>query len=731
MLNVKIPYSDKILMKRLAPSFYLYLFFALLILSSCSTPLNTIVQGDRKLSVSRSIADDNLESVLADINSQFSSLSPDRKSELKILKENLIKYMLEAINTDDAYKIKIYYRAKTYLNKVFPIILKNIDSEVTGGKEFIIIRKAPLWTLKDELEFLDKEAEAYPKSIYDLDLIQGIKIIDYFNKKFSSEIMQKNIKKIYNKSLNKLSTEALAMVPQYEEVYALTHMDGSDQDKILSFFKLFESKTGKFENDLRHIGDKISASGQMDTPELKLIVHFMNFYFQNLSDDVIKTIMSEIVSSGVGPSEEKIMTILFQNTGPGLGKVLQQIGKEKGVGEHFSKLMSVLESSGKSVPYHLVQKIVNEDEGGFEIKSISEKAVGTGTIAQVNRAELIRDGEKFEVALRFLKPGVTARCKEDIAILKKYIPANAELLHAQGIEDLTIMETLIDSVEKFLDEEVDLGIAVERQQKAYEVYSKAIRLEGRATKYRFMNIAVPKVYIPSTGKSHLHVQEFMSGGVKFSDLTDRQTQKIVAEEMLELWFEEALFKSGFLNADLHQGNFRVVLIDDTPSIKIILYDFGLSTTLTSSDQRSFMLVGAGAQLKSPGIIAEGLMASMSSNDPKLKQKILNNIKLEIKANPNFTAEEWIAWCVQKNYFVSDNLGAFARGSLLLKQLPESIGSVDMFNEVIKKTTIRHLKQLTKRKSEYDFPLTNRDMVRVAKDGIKGACKQMIKSFFKR
>ena len=77
-----------------------------------------------------------------------------------------------------------------------------------------------------------------------------------------------------------------------------------------------------------------------------------------------------------------------------------------------------------------------------------------------------------------------------------------------------------------------------------------------------LEMKVPKVYTPPTGSSNLHIQEFASGGVKFSELSDTGAKHVVAQEMVRMWFEQALFESGFLNADLHQGNFRVVLIEE-------------------------------------------------------------------------------------------------------------------------------------------------------------------------
>lgn len=426
-------------------------------------------------------------------------------------------------------------------------------------------------------------------------------------------------------------------------------------------------------------------------------------------------------------TEEAITGVIFQNTGPGLGKVLQQIGKEKGVGENFSRLMSVLESSGKEVPLHLVQAVVDSDKGGYVVREITGKPLGTGTIAQVNKAILVDDQMEKVVALRFLKPGIAKRCKEDITILRQFVPDNEETLLKEGFTDIKVMGTLIDSVEKFLDDEVDLETSVARQKKAYEIYTRSVKIKADP-KFSMLEMKVPDVYSPPKGKSNLHIQEFATGGVKFSELTDLGARKVVAEEMLRMWFEEALFRSGFLNADLHQGNFRIVLIEENSKIKVLLYDFGLSSTLTKEDQRAFILVGAGAYLKSPSTITDGLMSSMNSTDNKIRAKLMADISAEMKVNPAKSPEDWVAWCVQKNYFVSDKLGAFARGSLLLKQLPESMGDTEMFKDIVVKSAMKNLVHSIADR-DYNYPLKKIDLVKLGAIQMKNLCLNLFKSFF--
>jgi predicted unusual protein kinase regulating ubiquinone biosynthesis (AarF/ABC1/UbiB family) len=710
----------------------LFVLLATLILlaTSCSTPTPFVVQSNNKIDGSRAVANSPTDLVLDELKLLIESeVSTERRTEIKIVQENLLKYLIEATESNDEFKIKVFKNATLYFNRIYPVLMNNIKTEKNGTGTIIPIKSAPIWTLKEELNYLNLEIGSLPNPKIKLDLLDGLRVIAPVFKKFNVE-KKTAIAQNYQNAIGKILGTEFDLHPSFSEIENIIEFDGNDDEKILKVVSIVESKLKKHELSIRQIGSEIAKSGQVDmkNPQMKLIVKFMDYYFNHLHSDVIKTIMSELVTGGPKLTQEGVLTIVFQNTGPGLGKLLQQIGKEKGVGDSFSKLMSVLESSGKEVPIHLVRDMVSKDKGGFEIKSITEKPLGTGTIAQVNKAVMVENEMEKVIALRSPKPGIVDRCEDDIKILRNFVPDNEQILLAQGFNDIKVISTLIDSVEVFLNDEVDMEKAVEQQNLGDIAYSRTLKVTNHP-KYSMLEMKVPKVYYPPNGKSNLHIQEFATGGVKFSELTDPKAQKIVAEEMMRMWFDEALFKSGFLNADLHQGNFRIVLLEDDSKIKILIYDFGVSSTLSKEDQRAFLLLGAGAQLKSAETIADGLMASMNSKDSSFKNKLIKEIREELKKNPNREAEEWLIWCVQKNYLVSDKLGAFGRGASLLKQLPEAIGETTMFKDIVLKSASKNLVHSIVDR-QYNYPLSKIDMVKIAGRSAKQSCIEMIKSFFK-
>lgn len=697
-----------------------------LFLSACSFQKTVVNQTSNDQS--RVIANSELEILFDEFKSYVdANLSVERKLEIRTVQENLLKYLIEATESSDADKIKIYREANNYFNKIYPLVLQNIRNERLGLKEFKAIQKAPLWTLKEELRYLNKEASSLPAPKIKIDLIEGLTFFSEIYKNVDAE-QKARLGANYEATVQKFMGQEFNLHPSFTELEALLEGSGTEEQKILRIVNLVDSKISKHEARIRNIGAEIAKSGQIDMklPQMRMMIAFMDYYFKKTPSDVVKTIMSELVSGGAKLTEEEVMKVIFQNTGPGLGKILQQVGKEKGIGPEFEKVAAVLESSGKEVPVHLVKEVVDTDKGGFEVRSIEPKSVGTGTIAQVNKAHIWHDDKEVEVALRIKKPGVEARIKEEIVIFRQFVPEHEALFAEQGMDDLKMMSTMIDGVEKFLNEEIDFGLSVEKQKKGYDVYNRSIKVS--AGEFDMLEMRVPEVYLPPNGKSNLHVQEFATGGVKFANLKDDAVKKVVSQEMVRMWFEEALFRSGFLNADLHQGNFRVVLIEENNKIKILLYDFGLSSTLSKEEQRAFLLVGAGAYMKSPKTLTDGLMVSMNSQDPALRAKLLKDIKAEMKARPNKKPEDWVVWCVQKNYFVSDNLGALARGSLLLKQLPESVGEGELFKSTIAKAAFANIRHSFADR-DYTFPLTKIDMIKLGVAQSKSYCIDLIKKFF--
>lgn len=693
--------------------------FLIVSLTACS------VQPSRSIQQSRAIAEETFQSVVHKfIQNEWENLSEASKAELKTIQLNVSKYVLYSTHLADDQKIAVFRQAENYLNKVYPQFLENLQNEKLGNEKRIHqINLAPFWDLKSEIDFLNSEVKNLkngPVVFKTKDLLAMLKPV---------EVSSDELEMVPFKMIDIKPEEILSLKKELDQIE-------SEDKQILTLVNYFEQKIAPYENKLANLKATLLEVPGLDMSQKQVVlgVEFLDYYYGNIGVEKRKTILSELLHIGPKFTEEEVLKVLFKNSGPGLGKVMQQMGKEAGFSGKMSELMAVLESSGKSVPHHLVQKIVAEDSGEYGIKSIDQKPLGTGTIAQVNRALLWDEGVEKEVALRFLKPGIEAQGKDDIRILKKFVKDREKLLLEAGFEDMNVISVLIESVEKFILEETDIQATIAHQKKAFDVYSRSVIVNSSNNGKMLVEMKVPKIFNPQKLKtkkpSQLHIQEFLAGGKKFQDVSNPEIQKIVAKEMIRMWFGEALFESGYMNADLHQGNFRVLVYEEKNEVKLYLYDFGMSKNLSKDEQRAFLLVGAGAHLNSSDLLVEGLSLAAKNESAQNKKKIKDLIEKEMKLNGKKSAEDWVIWTVQKNLFVSEQLGAFARGSSLLKQLPTTIGEKQLFKDVLVEVGMEKLKKSYADRDFY-FPLKKWDFVKVGKAWVKDSCQQLIQSLFRK
>ena len=213
--------------KKLNIYIFLAVYLGIFVTTSCST--NFVPKlADKNSTNQRSIANSELDEFKTYYDSQ---LSLDRKSEINALQEGLAKYLIEAAHRDDEYKIKIYNEATTYFNKTYPLLLENIRTEKKGGTLFRTIKKAPLWTLKDELFFLNKSVESLPAPTVSIDLLEGIKLIAPFYKNMN--IYKKAaMAGAYQNLFQTFIKSELNLYPSFNEIDDIIALEGNDNDKI-------------------------------------------------------------------------------------------------------------------------------------------------------------------------------------------------------------------------------------------------------------------------------------------------------------------------------------------------------------------------------------------------------------------------------------------------------------------------------------------------------------------
>ncbi len=648
----------------------------------------------------------------------WEAIHDSQKSELLILRDNMIRYILHASYKSDEEKIKIVRDAQTYFNKASSQIMDNIYTiETNGDSELFKLKKAPSWTVESEVEFLNKSLKEVPLPKIGANFNSILEVISNLDPNILNQWKTSN-SQMKEKSFN-----------------FLRHMSNSsnNEDKILKSLNVAEEEIDEYITQFKNAAKKLSESEDIKFNQPfweKSVKEFINDYYDQADIDIFKNMLSDSMKLGHRPSEEEAIQIIFNNSGPGLGKTLQQIGREQGMGDALAEMMSKLESEGKPVPPDLALQIIRSDPGGYKFVHIDPFPVGTGTVAQVHRAIILRDGEEIEVAVRFLKPGIEKRASADMKILGNVFERMKKDSSVVGME-VPDLDKLLKTLDEFLKADMNIPLTLENHRIAKDVYSKIIKTKLESNSY-LIDFNVPKLYEPSQNldSTKLVVTEFIGEGTKFSEVTDETAKKVAAQQITKLWVDEALFRSGYTHADLHEGNFKVLLSEDGKKIKITFFDFGMNIKITKETKRAFILIGAGAAYNDPKLIAKSLLL-FGNNESNLSYKELTRvIKDELVKNGKKDQAEWVTWGIKNGFKIPDDLGVLTRGGALVNQLPNAVKMGGIEVKFVEQFAVKH-KVFRFMNLENDYPLKNIDLLHVGTSMLKSKCSDILTKIFKR
>lgn len=681
---------------------FLYSILISLLIISCTT--NT----DKSLRTPSSVTQQVREAGAI----AWENLSDKRKAEVNIVRTNLMKYMLEASFKTDDEKFRIFKEAEKYLEAETTKVMANIKTEKLNPSslEFFKVQSPPPWTLKEEVKWLTAKVkkENIPTPVKADAIYATLASMDFDQVDAGNQLSE-----VVNEDIS--------------QFIAAARSADNQRDISLLVVNKFEERLEEYFGKIQKLGTELKASGQLNLGNEeaeKFLVLFLDYYYSNVDQDVIKNIINDVIVLGREPERMELVGLMFQNSGPGLGKTLQQLGKEPSMGQNLQEVIEILEDDGKPVPYHLVKKAVDEDEAGFVLTNISKKPLGTGTMAQVNKAKLKVGNKKIDVALRFLKPGIEGRANDDIKILGEFIEKMAE--DGELSEDfLPTARKLVESIAVFLRSELDIPDAIRKQEYANLAYEGVIDVLQDGKPYK-VGISVPDVYKPASGKvTNLHVQEFVTFGKKFSEIEDVKMRKVVAQGIMKSWFQEGLIDSGFIHSDLHQGNFTVNKIAASRA-DVTLFDFGMSETLRLDTRKSFLLIGSGAKFSNAALIADGMISDRKVTR-QYKRKLIREI--ESKMDEISKSEEWIVWGLREGYLENDQLGTLARGGTLVSQLGRLVDDEDLAENVVEDLLTENVRK-GYFSLNYDFPLSRTEVLRVGMASLGDSCSSVIKKFFK-
>lgn len=644
-----------------------------------------------------------------DVQSIVQSLSSARKDELKQIQNNFLRYMVAATKQKPAKKYQLFQEAREYALVELEKVAHNQMIESKSENNYKTLVRGHQWTLEDDIAQLTKQTKGL--SQVDPALFQHL----------PSEILP--FENLLHLALPDNEAELRSALIEIlkqptEKKRALALVDKFEEQILLKLEKIQNVGTEMTRSDALKLGN----------PDIENFVRqFLDFYYREADPIVLKNILNDLIGHTQQPSSEVIIKAMFRNSGPGLGKLLQQIGQEPSLGANLSQIMQSMESDNKKVPLHLIREVVQRDTAGYIFVDITEAPLGTGTMAQVNKAVLeTQQGDQI-VALRFLKPGVQELAEQDIKILDKFLAVKAATGEISP-EMLPSVQKIFKSLQDFLRSELDIQGTIDKQIMAHSVYSRSIKVKLDGT-VKNVEISIPQIYMPESGRrTQLHVQEFMKFGYNYSHLPEHQQKQMASRAMVQMWYEEALFQSGYIHADLHQGNFTVLVHEESNDIKINIFDFGMSDVLDEKTKRAFLLLGAGSEYQDAHLISKGFHTMMTDQSHEAFVQLLKLVKAETSHGVK-DATSWIIWGLQNGVVESEQLGSLARGSALLQQLPQLIGEEKISKKILEQAAAKHMRSKIFHR-HFDFPLKRRELLRLGSGFIKKSCQDLIQSFFK-
>jgi len=195
-----------------------------------------------------------------------------------------------------------------------------------------------------------------------------------------------------------------------------------------------------------------------------------------------------------------------------------------------------------------------------------ETPLASASIAQVHTATLKEGGQ---VVVKVLRPGVEARIKRDVEVLR-LVATLAERYWKDGRRLRPV--GVVDEFDKTLTDELDL------MREAANATQLRRNWEGSPLLY------VPEIHWPLARRNVL-VMERISG-IQVSDIEGLRAAgvdfKVLSERGVEIFFTQ-VFSHNFFHADMHPGNIFVD-VRDPANPRWLAVDFGIVGTLSPDDQ---------------------------------------------------------------------------------------------------------------------------------------------------
>lgn len=217
------------------------------------------------------------------------------------------------------------------------------------------------------------------------------------------------------------------------------------------------------------------------------------------------------------------------------------------------------------IPFAQVEEVLNEQfPQGYDkiFKNFSEKAIGSASIAQVHRAELL-DGTP--VVVKVQKPGVAQTIEDDIRILHLV----ADLCEVYWPESRIFNpKGMVNEFSRSISLETNFVVEANNIKRFQENFAEEEQVK------------IPEVFLHYSGPKVLVMEELVGKPMSHAEALNDVDRSSLMRVGLRAYFH-MVFKDGLFHGDLHAGNIFVL-----PESQLGFIDFGMVGRLSRKTQTS-------------------------------------------------------------------------------------------------------------------------------------------------
>lgn len=617
------------------------------------------------------------------ISSWAQATSPEKAGLHLSFEERLaLSYALLSHGETPEAKEAILRRASNYLKATYNMPVQTV--EVRNFKEFLNLYKGA-WpsthSLALDLESIEARGPK-PMRVFTSSSVRVQKQIDLYQEWKQAELL-----KMMDGDLKNLNPEQLVAQAQ-----AVLQTESGRLEMGKTLMQASEGLLSTKMAELDHVGEKIAQSNlaaQQDATMKIFLQTMFTEYFARLSPASKKLIVSSYLGGDLHIPEMKKFELMVQNSGPQLQKLLQVVARQADLGPEMLEVFKGLENSVRPVAWEQVEKILKGKNNKFDFTYFERKPLGVGTMAQVHRAKVMIDGQRHDVVVRFIKPGIGARVEEDKRILQEVaqiLDSNEEFRKTGAPKLSPVVQDITDTVVA----ELNQADTVLRQKLASTRYEKASFLKSAQYKNE-LHFHVPKIYEGPKG-SDLMVQELVIGKkldkeiAPYKDIAP-DMKKLIVEEMARIWSHEVMFGGGFYHSDLHQGNFMIQVTE--PKIVVNILDYGMGGVISKEMQRQVMLLGAGTELLNEEMVARAFWKLSDKSKNTITESYFHQLiaakmhNIRIGYDESLSMEKWTAFAMDLGVRLPYEFVSLNRGLVIVNKLLADAGSNLTVTELMK------------------------------------------------